>query len=368
MTTNAPPRVAVVNPTGAIAGAETILLHYVEAMRSEGWDVVGITPAGPLARELTPRCDEVRTITELKLPSGPRAVTMPRLLARWLSAVPALRQATASCDLIVANSLLALPPLKLARLTPRSMWLVHEVVQRGDRRKIVEWSAPGLAAAVAVSDASSAFPSSLDIETTVVRNGVVWPVEPAEEDLPERPVVGISATISDWKGHHILLEAVAGMPEVDVEIIGGHSAKDEPYVTSLRQRAERPDLHGRVRFLGDVDDPLAVMRSWAVAVSASVMPEAGPLAVLEAMSLGVPVVATNHGGAPEILGHAGLLVAPGDTAELREAICELVVNTDLRQRCHQAGRTIVGNGMNTDASDQGFLDVVLAMMANSVAA
>lgn len=358
MTTDSPQRVAVVNPTGQIAGAETVLLRYVDAMVAENWEVVAVTPAGPLAVELGQRGLRVETITELRLPGGPRTLSTPRLVARWLSTLPTLRQATASCDLIVANSLLVLPPLKLARLTSRSLWLVHEVVQRGDRRKIAEWAAPGLTGAVAVSRAAAAFPTTLGISTPVVHNGARWPVEPAAGANGARPVVGVVATISDWKGHHVLLDAVAGLPEVDLEIVGGHSVKDTPYVNGLRERASQPDLHGRVRFLGHQADPLPVMRSWTLAVSPSVMPEAGPLAVLEAMSLGLPVVATNHGGAPELVGHAGLLVAPRDMGELREAIAELIGNSDLYHRCQSAGRNLVAEGLNTETSEHDFLDII----------
>jgi glycosyltransferase involved in cell wall biosynthesis len=388
MATSAPLRVAVVNPTGRIAGAETVLLRHVEAMVAEGWRVAGVSPAGPLADELRCRCHEVATIAELKLPRGPRAAAMARLATRWLSTVPALRRVTADVDVIVANSLLALPPLKLARLTTKTLWLVHEVIQRGDRRRIAAWSASGIAAAAAVSEAASVLPTSLHIDTTVVRNGVTWPIEPVDpnglgnhpicadsrsertDDLPDRmpspqPIVGINATVSAWKGHDVLLEAIAGLPELDVEILGGHTPKDDAYVASLRRRATRPDLHGRVRFLGHHADPVEAMRPWSVAVNASVMPEAGPLAVLEAMSLGLPVVATNHGGTPEILGHAGLLVAPGDVGEMREAISELMVNPELRQRCHRAGRQIIANAMSTAISDEHFLDVVRAVGASS---
>ena len=70
--------------------------------------------------------------------------------------------------------------------------------------------------------------------------------------------------------------------------------------------------------------PLEVMRRWQVGVSASVNPEASGLGVLEGMSLGVPQVATDHGGPREVLGQAGLLVPPRDAAQLAHAIARLL--------------------------------------------
>ena len=92
-----------------------------------------------------------------------------------------------------------------------------------------------------------------------------------------------------------------------------------------------------MRFLGHVADPLARLRRWSVAVSASIDPEAGPLTALEAMSVGVPFVATDHGGVTEVLGDAGLLVPPGDADALADAITRLLDDAELRARCHAAG-------------------------------
>jgi glycosyltransferase involved in cell wall biosynthesis len=76
-------------------------------------------------------------------------------------------------------------------------------------------------------------------------------------------------------------------------------------------------------------------------VSASIDPEAGPLTALEAMSVGVPFVATDHGGVTEVLGDAGLLVPPGDADALAAAITRLIDDEQLRQRCHRAGPSAI---------------------------
>ncbi len=138
-----------------------------------------------------------------------------------------------------------------------------------------------------------------------------------------------------------MLEAAARLPDIRVELMGGTFPRDGGYEYRLRQRAERSDLAGRVRFLGHISDPLATMRTWTLAISASVQPEAGPLSVLEAMSLGLPVVGTDHGGTREALDGIGQLVPSGDAAAMADAIQQVVGNEALRDRLGHEGRTIV---------------------------
>jgi glycosyltransferase involved in cell wall biosynthesis len=60
--------------------------------------------------------------------------------------------------------------------------------------------------------------------------------------------------------------------------------------------------------------------------------------MMEAMSIGVPVVASAHGGPTELLGEGGVLVPPGDATALARALDTILEDTDLRRRCRDAGR------------------------------
>jgi glycosyltransferase involved in cell wall biosynthesis len=152
------------------------------------------------------------------------------------------------------------------------------------------------------------------------------------------------ALLTPWKGQRVLLEAVAQLPDVRLELAGGSFPGDAPYVEELKARAAQPDLAGRVHFLGHVAAESA-LRRWDVVVSASVDPEAGPLSVLEAMSYGRPVIGTDHGGTAEFLADgAGLLVPPGDCAALAEAVQTMLHDGSLRERVTEnARRRIAGN-------------------------
>jgi glycosyltransferase involved in cell wall biosynthesis len=134
-----------------------------------------------------------------------------------------------------------------------------------------------------------------------------------------------------------------------------------PYAQMLRTRADEPDLRGRVTFVGRADDPLSRMRGWSLAVSSSVEPEAGPLAVLEAMSIGLPLVGTDLGGTPEVLGDAGLLVPPGDAGAMAEGLSRLLSDRELWRRCHQEGPRLTAGGLTIDRQLRDLLDVLAGL-------
>lgn len=338
-------RLVAVSHTGLVSGAERVLIRVLHAARDEGWDVSCLAPDGSLATALEELGVTRHRIPDLTLPTGLRAFAFLRLVASWVRAVTPLRRAGDGADVVLVNGLLALPALRLARLRGRVpvAWLVHDLVVRRDRLALLRRCLPAVDLAICVSAAVEQALARFPVATRVVHNGTPWPVEPLSPDPPSPPVVGCNAVLTSWKGQHVLLEAVARVARRDVivELMGGQFPKDGDYVASLEARAARPDLAGRVRFLGHATNPVEQMRSWTVMVSASTDPEAAPLSVREAMSIGLPVVATAHGGVPEILAGAGVLVPPSHVDALAGAIGSVLADPR-RFRGEQApGRAVV---------------------------
>lgn len=360
-------RLLAVSHTGLWSGAETVLLRLLERTRAEGWDVAAATPAGPLADRVRAAGVRWSPLPDLKLPPGPRPLAVALLVARNIRAARSLRRAAAGADVVVANGLLSLPALRVARVGRPTAWIVHDVVRRPSWRRLARVCRPAVDLAIAVSDAVADPLRMLGFRTDVVRNGTPWPVDGRPDVLAGPPIVGCAAMLTPWKGQHVLLDAIARLPtnDVIVELAGGAFPKDGAYVERLRRRATDSDLVGRVRFLGDVPDLPARLRTWTVAVSASIDPEAGPLNVLEAMSVGIPLVGTDHGGTPEVLGDAGLLVPPGDPDAMATAIHRLLFDSALRRRCADAGRRQVADGLSLDAQLGRLVDVLERLAARS---
>ncbi|MBW3575666.1 MAG: glycosyltransferase family 4 protein [Actinobacteria bacterium] len=356
-------RLLAVSHTGLASGAERVMVRALRAAVEDGWQVACLSPEGPLATDLKSVGALPLSFPDLMLPGGPRPIAMARLLARWVGAAIRVQRSSAQADVVVVNGLAALPALRLSRPSCPVVWLVHDVVVRRDRRALLRWCSGAVDLAVCVSQSVAEAIAPFGMATTVVHNGTPWPTDPVPAEPPSPPVVGCNAVLTPWKGQHVLLDAIARMPHPDltVELMGGRFPKDADYVHMLETRAARPDLAGRVRFLGHVTDPIARMRSWTVAVSASTDPEAGPLSLIEAMSIGLPAVATAHGGALEIMGDNGLLVPPGDPDALAGAL-EQVLDDPARGRGVEApSRLAVALHFNLDGQLRLLLDTLATL-------
>lgn len=333
--------VVFVSYTGQVSGAEKVMLSVIgEAVRA-GSRVTLACPPGPLTGQLPEGCAHV-AIPELSL-GGQRGVARiaaaARLVARWALAAGTLRPIVrAAGTSTVVNSVFALPALRLARPPRGVAWLVHDAMTTGAQRMVIIASRGVVRIAVACTQAAAAPIRSLGLNVQTVPYGVRWPVPRLTGTRHEPPVVGMLSLLTPWKGHRVMLAALAELPGVTAEFAGGSFPGDAGYVEELTERASRPDLAGRVRFLGHVD-PEAAMMGWDVLVSASVSPEAGPLAVLEAMSHGLPVVATDHGGPCDFLrDDVGVLVPPDDPSALAAAIASVLADDARRQRMSEDGR------------------------------
>jgi colanic acid/amylovoran biosynthesis glycosyltransferase len=160
--------------------------------------------------------------------------------------------------------------------------------------------------------------------------------------------VVVPANLLEVKGHVYLLGAVRLLAErgVDVHL---DLAGDGPLRDRLAGEVEKLALWDRVTFLGLVphEKLLASMQAggWDMLVLPSIVTDSGenegiPVAIIEAMSCGIPVVSTVTGGIPELFEGVkdALLVPPRDPAALAEAIERLIKAPGLRERLIESGR------------------------------
>lgn len=177
----------------------------------------------------------------------------------------------------------------------------------------------------------------------VVHNGVdpepVGAPDPSVVELRgDGPLIGALTQLRPGKGIETLLAAMpavlARVPDARLVVCGEGPERD----SHLGLAAQLGITHA-VQFIGRRDDPLAVLRAIDLFVHAS-WAEAFPYVILEAMSVGVPVVASAVGGVGEAVedAHTGLLVAPRDPHALGSAITRLVSDSQLRRDMGERGR------------------------------
>ncbi len=353
-------------PGSLVSGAESVLLRDFVAARDAGWKVRIACSDGPFVERLAREGIERVAIPELRLAEGNRNMAFARALVNAVFAARILKRDLRPGELVVANSINVLPATSLIARNHRVIYFGHDVLIRRDRLALLKMLRHRVHLAVAVSEAVARTIRPTDIPTQVIHNGTAFPVDPAPPPVEgEVPIIGIAAVLTPWKGHSVLLEALSRMQNQDaiLEIMGGVPPKEEPYAAALRRRATQPDLAGRVRFLGHIERPLDRMRSWSIAVLPSTDPEAGPLTALEAMSIGVPVVGTDHGGMVEVMGEAGLLVPPSDPDALAVAVDRLLQDGELHERCRAAGpRQIAAHRLTLADHEHRMLDVFAAQL------
>lgn len=151
-------------------------------------------------------------------------------------------------------------------------------------------------------------------------------------------VIGCIARLHPDKDHAGLIDAAArlkadGHAGFRLALIG-----DGPERAALQARAEAAGLAECVRFLGDRDDVAALVAQLDLFVLPS-RTEGLPLVLLEAMSAGIPCVATRVGGIPDLLADdVGVLVPPRDPGALAAAIAGLLADPGRRALLARRGR------------------------------
>jgi glycosyltransferase involved in cell wall biosynthesis len=182
--------------------------------------------------------------------------------------------------------------------------------------------------------------------------------------IPETGFVfGFVGRLSEEKGLQHLLRAFQTLSGADghahVVLVG-----DGPEQPALEQTAREMGLTDRITFAGFQSDT----SRWYAAMDAFVLPsltEGTPLALLEAMAHGVPVVATAVGGVPAIVEDQknGLLVPPADPAALSEAMRAVARDRQLRQRLSAAGARLVQEQFNIERWTRKVEDLYMAAIA-----
>lgn len=137
------------------------------------------------------------------------------------------------------------------------------------------------------------------------------------------PVVMLPARVTKWKGHGLLIEALAKLERGSCHcLMVGEDGGRRSVKAALEPKIAKLGLTPHVHFVGRCDDMPAAYKLADVVVSASLDPEPFGRVMIEAQAMGRPIVAADHGGARESVlpGDTGWLFRPGDPDALAEGI------------------------------------------------
>ena len=368
-------KVLYVNHTAEVSGAERSLLELISAL-----------PRRVRPRLATPDGDLAERAQQLSIPTVPISGTAgslrlhplhtPVALGEMAAAAVGVRRASREFDatLVHANSIRAGLALGLSRSQVTTVVHVRDCLPPGRLSNATLRLVSAAATTVVANSeytAESVRRAAPRARIEVVHNPVDlerW--DPARIDRVHARakltevrnralLLGVVAQLTPWKGQDIAIEALHLLRKqgIDAHLVligsvkfgaGSTRFDNRAYVERLEARVRELRLQDRVSWLGERNDVVELVAALDVLLLPSHEEPFGR-AVIEAMAMEVPVVATSVGGPAEILtdGREGYLVAPHNPAAWAEAI-RLTGNPAARRLMGRAGRLRVEEAFTLD--------------------
>lgn len=358
--------IAVFHPSNDLYGADRILVNALQAFSAESKKVVYLPKEGQLSQLILDSVENVEIKIIPTLPIIFRAIFSPKGILKFLKNYWSFKrylkkeQQQHQFDLAYVNTLSCsfLLPI-LSRLKIKCFVHVHEILERPE---IVAYVTARLARkysdyVISVSKAVENNLIRLDPRITkkchCLHNGIE-PIACTSEKVNEHLTFYLFGRIMPKKGQWYLVDSLAIIPKFILEkarfvIVGGPPPGREHLSDLLKSRIKEVGLESVVTLKGFCSDISREMAKADVCVVPSLMRDPFPTTVLEAMSSGKPVIATNHGGAAEVIKHEanGYLIEPNDLKQFAEVVERAILNRDLisdmgrsAKECYRSGFTL----------------------------
>lgn len=345
-------RILFVSTSTTVGGAEKTvysLATLLDPARFEVCGVVSVKPLGAYGQRLRAQGVEARSLATAGRPGLAEVRALRRVIAQHRPDIvhAFMYQAIQLCRMARRNSPVPFLLVSSPRVNYRSRsWptlLIDRLLKSQDDLLIAECEA-----------SRRYLTQRLGYEPRKVKaiyNGVdlaQWPVSRLERQKKRLELrvpagdllVGAVGRLDEQKGHEVLIEAMRllrGRVPARCAILGSGPRREE-----LKALIRRHELEDRVWLLGEQDD----VASWLSAFDIFALPslwEGLPNALLEAMALGLPCVASAVDGVPEAIEDrkSGLLVSPQSPKALAEALSVLVADENLRARLGEGARKTI---------------------------
>lgn len=340
--------VALLNETVGIGGAETLILQLADELSARGRKVVCVLPesGGWLTDQMKQRGFPVYTF-QIRHPFDSRLVRQlsASLASEGVDVLHSHEFAMAVFGTAVAGT--------LRRPHVVTMHGNQTILDRLRHRVLLRWAFRNSRAAIAVSEDTRRYMAKrMGLPANaiqVIQNGV--PVRVGDRTLARRSL-GIAddellllgtGSLVERKGFQVLIDALAQLSQGQPSLPQWHLAiaGEGSYRNEIESRIRKAQLADRVSLLGYRSDIPDLQAGADLFVMPSLW-EGLPLAVLEAMCAGNPVVASRTSGIPEAIrdSETGLLVQPGQVDALANALGTVMTDPDLRLRLGSRAREV----------------------------
>jgi len=360
-------KVLYVNHTARMSGAEHTLVELLGDLPS-GVSAVLAAPAGPLSDAVAPLGVPVVRLRGTHGGFKLHPLHTSRAIGELVLDGLALRRAARACgaQLVHANSTRAAlaAALTLRRADAALVVHLHDVLGDDPLARLVRAVIRRRARLVLANSACAA--RALDAPSGPLVRVVANPVDldrfdPARTDrraararlgiADDAPVLAVVGQITPWKGQDVAIRALAAvrraLPQAVLLVVGapvftgaGTRYDNLAYAAKLERLVVELGLDDAVRFLGQREDVPDLLAASDLALVPSWLEPFGRI-VAEAMAMGVPVIATDQGGPPEILRDGGgCTLPPRDHARWAAEALELLQSEARRQPMGETGRRV----------------------------
>ncbi|MFZ1992250.1 MAG: glycosyltransferase family 4 protein [Alphaproteobacteria bacterium] len=192
------------------------------------------------------------------------------------------------------------------------------------------------------------------------------------------PVILCPARLTRWKGQLVFIEALAQLKREGrlgdaMAVLAGDAQGRDAYVDEVKRAIKAGDLDNRVKIVGHIEEMPPAYAASSLVVSASTDPEAFGRVIVEASAMGLPVIATDHGGARETVitdppdQITGWLTPPGDAKALADAIAAaLALSPEERAALGARGQAYVRRRYSREAMCRATLQVYLRVIDRQI--
>jgi glycosyltransferase involved in cell wall biosynthesis len=216
------------------------------------------------------------------------------------------------------------------------------------------------------------------VDTSIFHPGVERAGVRCELGIPQdHLVIGHAGRITPWKGQHYLIEAFARVckdnPNVTLLLAGSPIFDNDAYEQRLRKMASESGLQERIKFSIYRHGLPHVLAAMDIFAFTSIEKDTSPLALLSALSTGLPIVAFDIEGVRELTDNDNelLLVPAGNTDHLARSLAKLIADEHLRAQLGQAARRLAKRKFSLEKYVSGIESVLLkarSLSLNSTAA
>jgi glycosyltransferase involved in cell wall biosynthesis len=347
-------RILILEQQSWSGGAQRVLDVVLRSIEQDFEPVVAFPEKGPFSAALQERHIETPTLPLGQYPPGKKSYRdMMAFALRTLFCTAKIASIIhrKRISLVYINGPRCLPAGVTAAWLMRrpSLFHLHLILTQKSAIVLAKHCARHVTKIVACSDAAAEsllsadrrLVAKLDVFHNPTLERVRWVCLPVGHDVrADHITIGMVGRITEAKGHRVLFNALGRLPpevrnKIRLIIVGAPAddcAKDLRYARGLEQYAKEIGLEN-ILWTGHREDVARYYASMDVLVQPSVA-EALPLAVLEALETGVPIIASRTGGIPEIVRNEfnGLLYSTGDEEELARSVERFVVDSSLRDR------------------------------------